>query len=271
MIIIKISGGLGNQMFQYALYKELLYQGKKCNMDKLSYLNDSFGREYCLDVFPNIKIDFCNKVESVFYRTIGKLNKSYYLENEALSFDKNIFEIDNGFIGGYFQNEEYFKDVKEKTTDDFLFNINDKDILNISSKIKDDKCSTSIHIRGNDYLKLNDRYGSICTKEYYQKAISIIEEKIDNPHFYIFSDDMKYAETLLEGHNYSILDKKEGYKDYYDMFLMSQCSHNIIANSSFSFWGSYLNKNKDKVIICPKRWDNKFENKKVYCDGWIAL
>lgn len=271
MLIIKVAGGLGNQMFQYALYKELMFQGKKCKMDKLSYLKDSFGRNFCLDIFPNVKIDFCNKAESTFYRTFGKINKSYYLENESVSFDENIFKLENGFISGYFQNEAYFENVKDKVKQDFIFDIRDKDVVTISNNLKKDKNSVSIHIRGNDYLKFNDRYGNICNKEYYKKAIDIMNDKIDNPHFYVFSDDIKYAKELLKETYYTILDKKEPYYDYYDMFLMSSCSHNIIANSSFSFWGSYLNCNKNKIVVCPKKWDNKYKNKKVYCEDWMAI
>ena len=95
MLIIKMSGGLGNQMFQYALYKELLFLGKNCRMDKLSYLKDSFGRSYSLDIFPNVNIKFDNKIQGLFYRTFGKMNKNiyiyiYYLEKEELTIDKHI-------------------------------------------------------------------------------------------------------------------------------------------------------------------------------------
>ncbi len=270
MLIIKISGGLGNQMFQYALYKEMLFLGKNCKMDKLSYLKDGFGRSYSLDIFPNINIEFDSKVQSAFYRSFGKLNKTYYCEKEELSIDKHIFDIDNGFISGYFQNEEYFKDVKEELLKDFVFDIKDEEVLKQASILSNNN-SVSIHIRGNDYLKLNDRYGNICTYDYYKKAIELMNNKIDNPKYYVFTDDINYAKELLKKQDYVILDRPDNYKDYYDMYLMSCCRHNIIANSSFSFWGAYLNRNKDKMVICPKIWDNLYKNKQVYCNDWKAI
>ena len=110
---------------------------------------------------------------------------------------------------------------------------------------------------GGDYMNLS-MYQGICTEEYYTKAVEFIKQNVTSPHFYIFSNDIVWSKTFAESLNidYTIVDHNTGTNSYQDMYLMSQCKHNIIANSSFSWWGAYLNVNRNKLVVAPKGWDN---------------
>ena len=176
--------------------------------------------------------------------------------NDNYCFDESVFRCTQKYILGYFQSSMYFEEYNKDIIDLFQF----KSISSINSSIsnKIQKCnSVSIHIRRGDYLGLK-RYANICNEEYYKNAISYILTNVDNPHFYVFSNDSKWSSVFIEqfGIDYTIIKHNEGDDSYQDMYLMSKCKHNIIANSSFSWWGAYLNQNNGAIIIAPKKWDN---------------
>jgi hypothetical protein len=134
--------------------------------------------------------------------------------------------------------------------------------------------SVSIHIRCGDYLspKYISIYGGICTIEYYKRAISYILQTVDNPVFFIFSDDIEWTKDNITINNAIFVSNNKGINSFLDMYLMSICKHNIIANSSFSWWGAYLNKNKNKKVIMPNRWFNsKLPDPNVFDSKWIKL
>ena len=124
--------------------------------------------------------------------------------------------------------------------------------------------------RSGDYLENESLYGGICTKKYYESAIQYIRKVVENPKFYIFSDEPEKAKEMLgelEGANY-IIDSE---KDYYDMQLMSWCKNNILANSSFSWWGAWLNNNLQKIVIAPNKWNNINRLENIFVNNWIRL
>ena len=147
----------------------------------------------------------------------------------------------------------------------------------VRKKIKNTE-SVSIHIRRGDYLNPENQaiYGGICTEEYYEKAISYMEEKLWNPHFFIFSDDAEYAKKTYTKDNYTVVDINHGRDSFFDMHLMGCCKHNICANSTFSFWGARLNENPTKLMIRPLKQRNTCdwyvpEIMKQLWKGWIMI
>ena len=133
--------------------------------------------------------------------------------------------------------------------------------------------SVSIHIRRGDYIKRKNiqRYSNICTEQYYDKAISYIKEKYPNAKFYAFSDDIKYLNDFCQKRNIMAVNTDRKMEDVEEMMLMSKCKHNIIANSTFSWWASWLNKNYNKIVIAPSIWLNDIDYKDIYRDDMTIL
>ncbi|MFH0972649.1 MAG: alpha-1,2-fucosyltransferase, partial [Patescibacteria group bacterium] len=163
---------------------------------------------------------------------------------------------DDIFLDGYWQTEKYFKDIEDIIRSEFTLkteysNLNPELIAKISS------CnSVSMHIRRGDYItnQNTNEFHGICFLDYYKKAINLIAEKFPNPTIFIFSDDLKWCKENIKI-KYPIVFVK-GNKNYEDLIMMSKCSHNIIANSSFSWWGAWLNNNPNKIVIAPQKWLN---------------
>lgn len=271
-IIIAITSGLGNQMFQFALYVHLKKLGKKVFLFPLKkYLNQHNGLElnklFDLDISSdsiwNQKIVMMYlRFKQIIKGLSNKLNCSSINKlAQILPFDVIVFPCwgDYTFIQSMIYNKELnFKFPKIC------------DALNISCIDKMSKStSVSIHIRRGDFQ--NDpewrvSLGDICDLDYYYSAIELIKSKYKDCTFFIFSDDPYWVKTHLPIENATYVTWNNKENSYIDMFLMSQCKHNIIANSTFSLWGALLNTNPQKVVIAPKKWLNKFEDEtyKVY-------
>jgi hypothetical protein len=278
MIKISINGGLGNQMFQYALGRAVSLKNKMNLTLDISWYND-YGK--------NIKRGFeLNKfnIDAKIHKPLFPFSKKILIkiglikiikEKEIYEFDKEILKIKDGYLSGYWQNENYFKNIshtlkkdfslKDKPTDKFLFI---KEIIINSDSI-------AIHIRRGDYVTNNEtnNFHGICNIDYYNRAIKMIKEKINNPHFFIFSDDINWAKNnLIVNKN---IEWVSDYKldDVEDLILMSLCKHQVIANSSFSWWGAYLNSNPSKIVIAPKKWLNNedYDTSRIIPDSWIKI
>ena len=268
MIITNLTGGLGGQMFQYAAGRALSLKLK--TPLKLHFTNALFNtqRQYGLDVFniqAHLAADPDLKKIGVFRNSVinrltylieqrfnVKLQKNVFTEKINIGFDPVFFEIrDNFYVQGYFANEKYFKNTETIIRKDFTFK-NQLDTKNQkwANMIKNLK-SVSIHIRRGDYIT-NKTEPKFIGLDYYIKAIRTIENKVKNPTYFIFSDDIVWGKQYLKLKNISyFVDNNHGKDSYKDMQLMSLCKHNIVANSTFSWWGSWLNTNKNKVIIKP--------------------
>jgi len=276
MIITKLQGGLGNQMFQYAIGKTLSEKNKTELKLDLSFYNkqpkNTTLREYslgCFNVKKNIatdkeikklkKYEWKNSRRHFLYNLIFA-DRLIYIEEKWFDFEENYLKIkNNAYLDGYWQSEKYFSAQGGKNIEKIIqkkFTLK-KDLNNIakgtSEKIINSN-SVSIHIRRGDYANNPDTksYHGLCPIGYYEKAIKKITNKIKNPTFYIFSDDIEWVKKNLKTNFPMIF--VEGNKDYEDLILMSYCKHNIIANSSFSWWGAWLNKNPNKIVIAPKKW-----------------
>jgi hypothetical protein len=283
MIIVKVMGGLGNQMFQYAFYKALLESGKEVRLDITEYKKEKFHNGFELNEIFDINYrefskedlkklcrflsnNFLSKIFcKLFYRHL------FYKSEKAITYTPEVFGLEgNKYVIGYWQTEKFFYKIKEQIINDFNFK---KPLTGLNVEISKSIRSTtsvSIHVRRGDYL-LNKMH-NVCNQDYYIRAIDIINEKINNPNFFIFSDDIVWCKNMFKGNNFNFIDWNKKTDSYIDMQLMSLCNHNIISNSSFSYWGAWLNKNKEKIVIAPYTWFRDYTyNNDIIPDSWIKI
>lgn len=276
--IINYKGGLGNQMFQYALARCFMAKGRYVTGDVSSYYQIEAPEFILEDVFPAVSIKKCN----VTLRKRYKRNDSFcIIEPNSWTIDKmeadfSIFELEKGYFEGYWQSAKYIGLVEKELRKDFKFaDRMEEKLCRLSEKIIGSGNAVSIHIRRGDYLTgINKRcYGNICTDEYYKKAIKYINDNVKDPVFYFFSNDIEWARNKYGYLKAVYISEKvfDYYEDWYDMFLMSCCKHNIIANSTFSWWGAWLNQNKEKIVMAPKRWVNSCDYKDIYPKEWVQI
>jgi hypothetical protein len=280
MIYSRIRGGLGNQLFQYSVARSLADQlGVDLGLDIREYNNLS-NFEMGLSNF-NIRAIF-NPDGLIRHKQDGKIlfalenligmHKHVYYE-PFLSFDKNVLTKQDGtFLKGHWQSEKYFKD-KNKIMEDLQI-VKQPTEKNIQLKSKIEECnSISLHIRRGDYVS-NSAHG-LCDLTYYYKAVQFFIDKYgSNFEIFAFSDDPNWVKNNLElPVKINFISNNSSKNNYEDLRLMSYCEHNIIANSSFSWWGAWLNKNPKKYIIAPKKWfaNNKIENNDITPQNWLRI
>lgn len=285
-IIVKLNGGLGNQMFQWALARMIQVTTDMDVYLDMSYFSNSYARPYQLDIFKiqpkyvedlwtKFKLAFIWKLRS-FMRWERVFGLTVFSENQ-FNFDRNIHKIKpNTYIEGFFQSELYFKCIEKTLREDFQFaalpDENNRKVLNmINSGV-----SISLHIRRGDYVK-KKRYQELyaeCSTNYYLKAVQYFEKKYPNFTVFVFSDDIEWVRKNLRlpckcvyvSHN-------KGKDSFEDLRLMSSCTHNIIANSTFSWWGAWLNNNPEKIVIAPKKWfkDDSIVQTDIIPAEWIKI
>lgn len=268
-LYIKLNGGLGNQMFQWAMartFKEILDVDVFLDM---SYFAKRYSRPYQLDIFK-VKPDFVKgeitkmKLEIIWaFRKILQGVRVFgirYYEEQSFNYDSGVHKIgSNSYISGFFQSERYFRSIADKIREDFKFAVYPtENSAKIIAHIN--RCNAvSLHIRRGDYVakkRYQDQYAQ-CSLSYYKRAVDYIAERHPDPTLFIFSDDIEWVKKNLRfPHECVYVEGNNGEKSYEDMRLMSLCSHNIIANSSFSWWGAWLNPNPDKIVVAPTRWFN---------------
>lgn len=273
MIIIQMSGGLGNQMFQYACYMKLKSLGREVKFDDVSSYQTGNARPVQLAVFDIIypqaskeeviaMRDASPTLKDKIRRKLRGRNLKQYIEADY-SYDEHIFEIDDTYLIGYFQSEKYFADIEEEVRKTFVFR---RDLINdetrrLAACIDGLKNSASIHIRRGDYMSADgaDIYRDICTDEYYDAAVQYILKKHPDTVFYVFTNDLSWGEYFKNTHSDIELNVVTGnteYSGYLDMYLMSRCRHHIVANSSFSWWGAWLGHREDGIVVAPDKWLN---------------
>jgi hypothetical protein len=288
MIISKLKGGLGNQMFQYAvgLFMAVKYE-EELKLDSIGYDDPRYimantPRVYRLFPF-NLKSTLASKEEIDKYRNpFGIISKLYrlfdqkILRNFYIDYDASFFNKKHKYIEGFFQSEKNFIEVKDKVIESFTLKEEyiSENFLKEKNKI-DKENSVSIHIRRGDYVKeeTTSKRFNVYSKGYYDEAMELIKSKIDSPIFYFFSDDIEWVKKEFgEQENFHFVSNGK-LEDYEELLLMSTCNHNIIANSSFSWWGAYLNQNKDKIVIAPNKWSNMGDNSQpnIIPETWIRL
>ena len=294
MNIIRMTGGLGNQMFQYALYLKLKSQGKEVKFDDITEYEGRKSRPillWCFGIdYPsaskeeiNCLTDGCMDLPSRIRRKLLGRRSMEYREKEGC-FDEQVLKKEPAYLTGYFQSEKYFKEIEAQIRDAFQFG---KQIWNglpkeQAEKIKDYRnriektTAVSVHIRRGDYLENDVVYGGICTDTYYRKAIAAMKEKFPDAVFFVFSNEAEWAKNWIADNyenkdDFVIIEGTTEDTGYLDLFLMSLCSHYIIANSSFSWWGAWLNSDKGKVVIAPSKWINTIDMRDIYTEGMIKI
>lgn len=290
MIILKVMGGFGNQMFQYALARELLYRGKTVKADISYYHNIPLGdtqrssiKELLFDDLPiasNEEVQmFLYENEKLQWKIVRRIVPNFYkapvyLQRESYEYQDKLFHRENVYAVGWWQTEQYFMHVKDLVRMEYLKNIKILGEKNrsISEEIQSHKHSISVHVRGGDYHSPANKkvFGGICGREYYHRAFNFFEKQFEDCVFYIFTNDIEYARQILPmGKNYKLIENRED-EGAQDIILMSQCKCHIIANSTFSWWGAWLNPKMDKIVISPVQWNHKVKTT-PNCDGWITM
>lgn len=248
------------------------------------------NRQCELNFFEHLPYESCTEKERTALTgsqgLAGKLRRkllpqTVHWYKEEQMYDPELLNYRDMYLSGYFACEKYYADILPELREMIRFpEIVDarKRMANeeILKKIRNSH-AVSVHIRRGDYLQPENAamFGNICTEEYYVSALNYMKEKIEDPHFFLFSDDASYVKEHYQGDEYTIVDINHGDDSLYDMYLMSRCEGNICANSTFSFWGARLNGRTDKIMIRPTIQKNsqvfKEEIMKDLWKGWIFV
>jgi len=291
MVIVNIYGGLGNQMFQYSTaYALSLLQSKQLKLDIQRFEKYEI-RDFELSCF-NLEVNKATlseskflkeNIENIFEKLLRKLKGTKktlpvsYIKEKSYHFDETLLSLKSEcYLDGYWQSEKYFSMYREEILKQFTA----KNSLHDDSQAYIEKMqsvpSVSLHIRRGDYVSnpgANSFHG-LCSLEYYKSAVEEMNRRVPNAHYFIFSDDLVWAkENLTFIDQISFVDLGEDVPDYEEIILMSKCEHNIIANSSFSWWGAWLGDINERMVIAPKRWfnDENIDTSDLIPDRWIRL
>lgn len=307
MNIIRMSGGLERQMFQYAFYLKLLSLGREVKFDDINEYRDELTRPIMLSVF-NIDYPRATWDEITAYtdqsrdlsarirRFFGKVHRKVVKEEGF--YDPSMLEQDDVYIDGKFMSQKYFEDILPQVKEVYTFpdienlsltpRANENFLIYYDAIMKSD--SVGIHIRRSDSRYNEELYQNICTKEYYGTAIKYVVERYPDAKFFVFSNEPKWIKGWLkdivmtqisEGMSrdeimelrkkFVLVEANDEYTSYLDMFLLSKCKHNILSNSSFSWWGGWMNENPEKILIAPSPWLNGVDCSDIYTDGMILV
>ena len=295
MIIVELIGGLGNQLFQYANAMNLAKQlGRDVFFDLEFFNNDEYKKYYKLDKFNTkvipAKIEDSRKIKKrtitprIARRILRKLGSDGYY-NKSNYFDESWFEANdsielnkkmNIFVSGYFTDKKYFDNINDQILEDFKLSVplNESNIA-ILNKIQNTN-SVSVHIRRGDYV--TNPFFTTVNLEYYHRAMKYMESLVENPKYFIFSDDMNWVKNNFSMMvNFEYVEINDMNTDFMELFLMSRCKHNIIANSTFSWWGAWLNSNTKKNVVAPYSWfedevsQAKYENNYLVPIEWTKM
>lgn len=307
MNIIRMSGGLGNQMFQYALYLKLRSLGKEVKFDDINeYRGEStrpimlalFGIDYPRATWDEIvgftdgSMDILKRIRRKLF---GRRAIEYYEEG---FYDPKVLQFESMYLRGNFQSEKYFADIGDEVRALYQFpTLEDmhlpEDLYGSTRACLDAIEATEavgLHMYRSDSRREEELYEGICTEKYYEGAVRFLQEKCPQATFFIFSNEPKWVKGWVENligsqiregmsreeikameKRFVMVEANTEYTGYLDMLLMSKCRHNIISNSSFSWWAAWINHNPDKLIVAPDRWVNDKESSDVYTKGMTLV
>lgn len=299
MNIIRMTGGLGNQMFQYALYLKLCSLGRDVKFDDITEYDRADARLIMLWVFgidyPKADRDEINEITDGFLKLSHRIRrklfgrKSLEYHEKSCNFDGQILEKERAYLTGYFQSEKYFKDIEDKVRGAFIFS--DKMWKDIDGELKrkmegylegiENSLSVAVHVRRGDYVTSSQIYGDICTENYYRAAVKHMLGYFPKAVFYIFTNDAEWVKEWvprlcrqingMDEDRFTVVEGTTEDTGYLDMYLMSRCRNYILANSSFSWWGAWLNPSPDKKIIAPSKWFNNQDSRDIYTENMIKI
>jgi len=287
MIVVKVYGGLGNQMFQYAFYLYLKKYNDEVYLDISDYKVHKHHHGFELDhTFANLKYDILDGRElkrfrvnpnTLFRRVFNKMFDIQLVhgheirEHPARMVIEPCTYCEDIYFNGFWANRRYIDEVEE-ASQIFVFKYEPEGKNRyLFEKIKN-SYSVSVHVRRGDFLK-DGNIADCCNLSYYQRAFDFFLERDRNSMFVVFSDDIEWArENLTFAKNITYVDWNTGENSSRDMQMMSLCKNNIIANSTFSWWGGRLNANSDKLIIAPKIWSKRKKGMSpIIYEDWILL
>jgi len=293
MDIVKIHGGLGNQMFQYALVKKLEHLEHEVKIELSTYiyfsvnLKFSFKKLLFLLLFRSVRFNYFNRryqLEKIFNLKSESINdfkdifryKYEYINQNTFFYQVLDFEKKGVYYNGQWSSYKYFNDIHQVIKKMYRFPEFDEKRNIELAKILMSTNSVSIHVRRGDYVSSqeNKDFFYTCDIDYFEKAIDYVIENIENPFFVFFSDDPNFVNKNFKHLKFIIVDWNKGKNSFRDMQLMSICKNNIIPNSSFSWWAAYLNSNPNKVVIGPKIWSKNTHSEdyhEILLPDWIAI
>ncbi len=270
-------------MFQYALALKMQNLGIQVKIDVTKYADHHAHNDFELDRVFGINGSFAELSE---IRSLGYVKANHWTEflkktpfrkktvynHESYTFDEQVLKLNGYYVEGYWQSERYFSDIRGKILETYQFPEFSDGQQACADRIRK-TCSVGVHIRRGDYLEYS-YLQNICTLEYYRKAMEYMrrhsQEKVE---FYIFTNDFSWAEAHFTGEDCHFVKGNTGMESFRDMQLMSICHHNIVANSSFSWWAAWLNRNPRKIVVAPDRWINGplEESKDVIPGDWVRI
>lgn len=289
MIVVKITDGLGNQMFQYAYARALqnrVFQKVYLDISDINNLRNEQARkrgwvrlcdkrEYQLDHFwislpeidveklPNYNNAFCEESKFFQYcRELRLLPTVYLKEIDCGEEGLRFTHYQNYYVEGNFFNKCHFEGIEKILRQEFRLK-NELHIPDDIDQILKNRNTVSLHIRRGDFLRVGR---NISEGDYYIKAIDYMKSHVEDPYLLLFSDDMGWVKEHMEFDIDNLLISEYGFSDYEELTLMSMCKHNITANSTFSYWGAWLNTNGEKIVTVPRGW-----RLKIIPDSWVLL
>ena len=278
MRFIKMTGGLGNQMFIYAFYLGMkhLYPRVRIDLSDMVHYKAHYGYElHRMFNLPND--EFCTwqplkkVVEFLFFKKIYEKKQSQ--TNLRAYTKKYLWPL--LYFKGFYQSERYFASIKDEVKKAFSFDTSKASSATRSliSRIEADPLAVSLHVRRGDYLQPGvwENTGCVCQLPYYENAVGEMKKRVPAAHWYVFSDDIEWVRQNLRLDNAEYVDFNRGEDSWQDMLLMSRCSHHIICNSTFSWWGAWLGRNPDKVVLVPEKWFNTAAAPNIYPAQWIKV
>ena len=287
-------GGLGNVMFIYALVCAYRQKGVKSFLF-VSDTNLEHNGYELERVFPNAsQWRGLNVIQRGYYSVMQKMRNLHYkrynfphkliffpfsdlhYDQEPVTYFPRVFEkLDKSeYLIGLFQSYKYFEDCKDAIYKEFQFaEMRLSENTRKMASLINNTNSVSIHVRRGDYMSgyYYNMLGNVCDLNYYQRAIKEMMKRVSNPQFFIFSDDKDYVAKKLLIENAIYVDFNSGQDSWQDMYLMTQCNHHIIANSTFSWWGAWLDTHSDKVVVAPSRWFASAEHDEIVPPEWIRV
>lgn len=307
MNIIRMSGGLGNQMFQYALYLKLRSMGKEVKFDDINEYRHDHARPIMLSVFgieiPRATWDEINAFTDGSMSFLKRLRRGLFGRRaieyvEEGFYDPKVLSFDSMYLRGGFQSEKYFEEIEQEIRDTYRFP--QLKTMHLPETLYQETCeflsqientmSVGLHMRRSDSRTDEELYEGICTEKYYEGAVQFIQERYPDAVFYIFSNEPKWVKSWVDNlvesqmsedmtaeektklqKRFVMIESNTEYTGYLDMLMMTRCRHNIISNSSFGWWGAWLNSNPKKIMIAPDRWKNNVESDDIYSKGMVLI
>lgn len=279
MRLIKMTGGMGNQMFIYALYLRMRHDFPRTRIDLSDMQHYHAHSGYALwraFALPRTELIwpqwFKKVVEFLCFRTILERKQKGSLHAYR---HKQCYPL--LYFKGFYQNERYFADIADEVRSTFRFDLSaaSPHTLTLRDTILANPHSVSIHVRRGDYLhpQFYEAYGKSCPLDYYCQAIAEALQHDVQAHFYLFSDDVPWclAHLPLRPDQLTAVQHNTGTDSWQDMMLMSLCQHNIIANSTFSWWAAWLNAHPHKRVYCPQQWTHSNDSNVICPPQWLRI